>query len=117
MAGIRSALALLVFLGLLVCPTIGSHVSKASTTPIDGLITCQPSHLTARLLSSQLERPRNVSQFTQFRYRMKSVLVETTNPMVDESDLGPVVIPSRLISLSPIELTFRPLATVRPLRC
>ena len=48
---------------------------------------------------------------------MKSVLVETTDPTVDESDLGPAVIPSRLISLSPIESTNRPLATVRPLRC
>jgi len=117
MAGIRSALALLVFLGLLVCPTIGSHVSKASTTRIDGVITCQPSHLTARLLSSQLQRPGNVSQFTQFRYRMKSILVETTDSTVEESELRPAVIPSRLISLLPIELTIRPLGTVRPLRC
>jgi hypothetical protein len=117
MAGIRSALSLLVFLGLLVCPTIGSHVSKASTTPIGGVITCQPSRLTARLVSAQLQRPGNVSQFTQFRYRMKSVLVETTESTVEESDLGPAVIPSRLISQLPIELTIRPLATVRRLRC
>jgi len=48
---------------------------------------------------------------------MKTVLVETTNPTVCESDLGPAVIPSRLISLSPIELMIRPVAAVRPLRC
>ena len=113
MAGIRSALALLV---VLVCPTVGSHVAKASTTPIDGLTTCQHSPSTAELLSSHLQRPRNVRQFTPFRYRMKSVLDETTDSTVGESDLGPAVIPSRPTSLSPIELTIRRLAKVHPLR-
>jgi hypothetical protein len=117
MVGIRSALAQVVVLGVLLCPTLGSHVSKGSTTRIGGLTTWQQPLSAARLLSSEPQRPRNVAQFSQWRYRMKSVLVETTDPTADESDLGPVVIPSRLISVSPLELTSRRLATVHPLRC
>jgi len=117
MVGIRSALALVVVLSVPLCPTLGSHVSKASTTRIDGLTTCQHPPLMARFLSSEPQRPRNVSQFSQFRYRMKSVLVETTDPTAEESDLGLAVVPSRIISVSALELTSRRLATIHPLRC
>jgi hypothetical protein len=117
MVGIRSALALVVVFSVLLCPTLGSHVSKAPTTRIDGLTTCQHPPWMARFLSSEPQRPRNVSQFSQFRYRMKSVLVETTDPKAEESDLGPAVIPSRLISVSPLELTSRRHPKVHPLRC
>jgi hypothetical protein len=48
---------------------------------------------------------------------MKSVLVETTDPTVEEFDLGPAVIINPLISISPLELSSRRLATVHPLRC
>ena len=117
MVGTRSALAQVIVLGVLLCPTLGSHVSRASTTRIDGLTTCQPSPLMAQSLPSEPQRSRNVSHFRQFRFRMKSVLGETTDPTAEESDLGPAVIPSRLISVSPLELTSRRLATVHPLRC
>jgi len=117
MFGIRSALALVVVFSVLLRPTLGSHVSNASTTRIEGLTTCQRPPSMARFLSSEPQRPRNVSQFSQFRYRMKSVLGETTDPTTDDSDLGPAVLPSRLISVSPLELTSRRLAAVHPLRC
>jgi hypothetical protein len=117
MVGIRSALALVVVFGVLLCLTLGSHVSKASTTRIDGLTTCQHPSSMARFLSFEPQRPRNVSQFSQWRYRMKSVLVETTDPTAEEFDLGPAVIPSRLMSVSPLELTSRRVAAVHPLRC
>jgi hypothetical protein len=117
MVGIRSALALVVVVSVLLCPTLGSHVSKVPTMRIDGLTTCQPPPLMARFLSSEPHRPRNVSRFSQFRYRTKIVLVETTNPTAEEFDLGPAIVPRRLIRISPLELTFRRLAAVHPLRC
>jgi len=117
MVGIRSALAQVLVFSVFLCFTPGSHISKASTTRIEGLTTCQCLPFMAGVLSSEPPRPRNVSQFSQFRYRMKSVLGETTNPTTDESDLGPAVIPSRLIIASSLELTSRRLATVHPLRC
>src|SRR6516165_8784364 len=97
MVGIRSALVLVFCFSVLFCPTPCRHVSKASTTRIDSLTTCQPPPLMARFFSFEPQRPRNVSQFSPWRYRMKSVLVETTDPTVEEFDLGPAVIPSRLI--------------------
>jgi hypothetical protein len=48
---------------------------------------------------------------------MKSVLVETTDPTVEEFDLGLATDTGRLISISPLELTARRLETVYPLRC
>ena len=117
MFGTRSALALVVAFSVLLCPRLGPHVSKASTMRTDGLTTCQSPPSMARFLSSEPQRPRNVSQFSQFRYRMKSVLSETTDPTTDQSDLGPAVLPSRFISVSPLELTSRRLAAVHPLRC
>jgi hypothetical protein len=117
MVGIRSALALVVGYSVLFCPTLSSHVSKASTTRIDGLTTCQHTPSMVRFLASELPRRRNVSQFSQFRYRMKSVLGETTDPTAEEPDLGPAVIPTRLIGVSPLELISRRFPTVHPLRC
>jgi hypothetical protein len=102
---------------LLFCPTLGSRVCRGPTMRIDGLSTCQSVPSVVEFQSSQPLRHRNVSHFSQFRYRMKSVLGETTDPTAEEFDLGPAVIPSRLISVSPLELTSRRYRTVHPLRC
>ncbi len=89
----------------------------ASATRIEGLTSFPSLVSPASRFSCPTRQPRNVSQFSQWRYRMKSVLGETTDPTVEEFDLGPAVITSRLISVSPLELTSRRLATVHPLRC
>ncbi len=117
MFGGKPVLAIAVVFSVLLCAAPRSHVSKASTTPIEGLTVCQGLPSSTRLLSPRPQRPRNVSQFSQFRYRMKSVLVETTDTAADEPDLGPAILPSRLISVSPLELASRRLAAVYPLRC
>jgi hypothetical protein len=115
--GIRPALVQLVVFGVLLCPTLGSHVSRASTTRIDGPTARPYTPSMVRVMSSEPTRPRNIAQFSQWRYRMKSVLVETTDPTADESDLGPAVIPRRLSSVSPLDLSSRRFATIHPLRC
>ena len=116
MVGVRSALALGVVLSVLFCPTLGSRISKTSRIPNNGLTACQSAPSMVRMLTSGPQRPSDVAQFSQFRYRMKSVLGETTDPTAEESDLGPAVIPSRLISVSPFELTCRRHPTVHPFR-
>jgi hypothetical protein len=117
MVGVRSALALGVVLSVLYCPTLGSHISKTSRIPNNGLTACQSASWMVRMLTSERHRPSDVSQFRQFRYRMKSVLGETTDPTAEESDLGPAVIPGRLSSVSLFDLTSRRHPTVHPLRC
>ena len=97
----RSALALVVLFSAVFCPTLGSCVSGSSTTKDEGLTASQASSPSFPVFLSVRRQPRNVSQFSQFRYRLKSVLGETTDPSAEQSDLGPVVIPSRLVSVSP----------------
>jgi hypothetical protein len=48
---------------------------------------------------------------------MKSVLGETTDPTVEEFDLGPALIINPLINVTSLELMSQRLATVHPLRC
>jgi hypothetical protein len=62
-------------------------------------------------------QPRKVLQFRQWRFRMKSVLDQTTEPISDESDLGPAVTTSRVVNVAPIELTSSRFGTSYPLRC
>jgi hypothetical protein len=116
MYGLRSAIALVVVLGVLSYPAKGSRISEASMGRIDGSIDCQ-AHASTGLTSIDHHRPGDVAHFTQFRYRMKSVLGESTTSRTDESDLGPAVVPSRLTSISPLEFTSRRHITVHPLRC
>jgi hypothetical protein len=117
MIGKRSALGLTLVFGGLLCVPLGSHVSKSSTTRINGLTACQSAPSVVRLSSSRPLRSRNVARFSQFRYRMKSVLGETTNPSPEEADLGLAVIPSRHVSSSSHEMTCRRHPSVHPLRC
>jgi hypothetical protein len=113
----RSALALVVVCSAVLCPTLGSRVSRSSTTKDDAFTSAQAAPLSFPFFLSVRSQPRNVSQFGQFRYRMKSVLGETTDPSADHSDLGPAVIPSCHVSVSPRELSSRRPPTVHPLRC
>ena len=53
---------------------------------------CVDWHLLARAT-----RAATLAQFTPWRARPKIVLGETNHKLVDESDLGPVLVPSRLI--------------------
>ncbi len=118
MIGERSTLALIVFLSVVFCAPLGSHVTKIAKTPINpNVAICRSASTMMPLASSETSRHRDVSHFSQFRYRMKSVLGETTDPTVEETDRGPANIPSRLISVSPQELTSRRHPTVHPLRC
>jgi hypothetical protein len=113
----RSALALVVVCSAVLCPTLGSRISRSSTTKDDDQTSAHAAPSSFPFFLSVRSQPRNVSQFSQFRYRMKSVLGETTDPSAEHSDLGPAVIPGRLVSVSPRELTSRRPPTVHPLRC
>jgi hypothetical protein len=118
MSAARVVLAFVVVFSVLSCPTVrGSQVGQTSATRVAGLTSCQPPPSTVRILYFEPARPRTASHFSQWRYRLKSVLVETTDPRLEEFDLGPAVITSRLISISPLELMSRRFQTVHPLRC
>ena len=62
MVGIRSALGLTLVFGVLLCVPLGSHVSKSSTTRINGLTACQSAPSVVRHSSIQPCRSRNVSR-------------------------------------------------------
>ncbi len=75
------------------------------------------AHFIESALHSELPRSARVSPFGQWRYRMKSVLGETTNPPLADFELGPAVLPNHHVGVSTEESMSRRLPTGHPLRC
>ena len=114
---IRSALAVVFVVGVQLCPLLGLQGSKASTTRIDTVTVGKHSPLIAFALPSEPPRTVSISPFSPWRYRMKGVLGETTNPPPNDFDLGPAVLPNHQVGVSLEELMSRCLPTGHPLRC
>jgi hypothetical protein len=62
-------------------------------------------------------RAPGLAPFSQWRYRIKSVLVESTGPALEELDLGPAVIEERWKSVSLKDLIAHRHPTSPPMRC
>ena len=62
-------------------------------------------------------RGRTLSQFTPWKSRIKSVLEETKQRLIEEYDLGPGIVFVELLSSGTLEPMSSPLPTHPPLRC
>ena len=85
--------------------------------PIDARITSHPESSTSWLTFYRPSRRTTLSRFVPWKGRIKSVLEETIQEIVDECDLGPAVPPDRLITSATIELATVPFSKRPPLRC
>ena len=66
---------------------------------------------------SRPPRSATLSHFSPWRARPKIVFEETNHNLVEEFDLGPAQVPSRLISAPPTLLAAPRLRAASPLRC
>jgi hypothetical protein len=113
----RSAILILITFTLLCPPLRGFQLSGATADPIHARVTCHTQTSIGWLPSFRPSRRATLSQFFPWKGRLKSVLTETIQEITDECDLGPAVLPDRLVTLARLELTTPPLATCAPLRC
>ena len=82
-------------------PVISGHTASS----IDGILLSRPF------------RRSTFSPFTPWKSRLKIVLEETNEKIVDECDLGPAVPPLRFLTSVPVELASCHVLTQPPLRC
>jgi hypothetical protein len=109
---------LMLITGILLCaPTRGSQSSGAPAGKTLTLITEHTGSSVDSIIVSRPYRGATCSQFIPWRRRLKTILEETNEKVVEECDLGPAIPPDRFINSAPIQLASCPLATPPPLRC
>ena len=113
----RSALLMLITCFLLCPPLQGSQGTGASGERHHGRITCQSVSSMGWLDSYRPARRANLSQFTPWKSRLKTVLAEAVHEFVDERDLGPAVPPDGFVTPTVIELSSLSFSNFTPLRC
>jgi len=117
MSAARTVAVSLMALILLCSPTTGPSKSDAHSRKFQDTGTlCADSSIAVIPLTS-LPRPSSFQPFAPWRSRLKSVLEETSHDVVDEFDLGPVVLPSQPSGASSVERIDHRLPTAPPLRC
>ena len=62
-------------------------------------------------------RGATLSPFTPWKTRIKSVLVESYERVIEQGDLGPAVVPGQLFASATSRLVSCPVRTRPPLRC
>jgi hypothetical protein len=62
-------------------------------------------------------RRATLSAFTPWKTRIKSVLAETYQRVIDETDFGPAIPPGQILASTSFDLTSRPVSIRTPLRC
>ena len=113
----RSAMLVLIACILVGAPSSGSTISDHSNDRAASRTTANLASYACGLHSSLPARPATLSRFTPWRTRIKSVLAETYQRIIDEGDLGVAILPGHLCSFATRELVSRPLPIRSPLRC
>jgi hypothetical protein len=113
----RSAILMLLSYALVCPPLRSSEFAGASADPVHARIACHTGSSIGCHASYRTSGRATLSQFVRWKGRVKCVLGETIEEIVDECDLGPAVLPDRPIAQASIELTTRPFSTCAPLRC
>jgi hypothetical protein len=108
---------------MLVASALLGGTSRGSETA--NLPTERAAYLTAGHLESSTILPHfrlptrgsTLSHFTPWKTRIKSVLGESYERIVDEGSLGLAILPQRLVTSATIEFGSSPLPFRPPLRC
>lgn len=109
-------------LALIACILLGasSHGSTITANPVDrgSSLAARDSALhTSVLHASVPARAATLLRFIPWKTRIKSVLAETYQRIVDEGELGVAILPGQVFSPATLELVSCPLAVRSPLRC
>jgi hypothetical protein len=113
----RSAILMLIACMLLGAPSHGSQVAGYPANRVYSLIT---GHVGASMVppsSHQPARGATLSQFSPWKTRLKTVLEETKQRIIEERDLGLAIQSGHLFSSATVDLVCCPLPTRPPLRC
>jgi hypothetical protein len=113
----RSAMLVLIACTLLGASSRASQITDDSTERVHSVITGRTGTLMIWPDSSRPCRGATLSQFTPWKTRLKSVLEETKQRIVEECDLGPALISGHIFTSGTVELLSCPLPTRPPLRC
>jgi hypothetical protein len=119
MLSARTALVLLATGILLGGCAGGTQVGEPrSRAPVDVQSSSVPALLMGKaVLAPPLRQATAIVKLKPWRYRLKTVLDQTDHRVIEETDLGPTPLPSRLHSHSSLELVDRHRSVCTPLRC
>ena len=95
----------------------GSQSTEPGAAHAGAHMVCHTGACVEQQLLSRATGHTSLARFTPWKARLKSVLGETNEKFVDESDLGPVLVPSRLIGSTPTPSISSHLPIILPLRC
>jgi hypothetical protein len=113
----RSALLVLIAGIVLALPAGDGRRAVLTQNERDFQITAQDASWANWVIATCPSRQLTISRYAPWRSRLKSVLEETDENVVDERDLGPADVPDRLIGAVTIELRSCPPSVFPPLRC
>jgi len=116
---IAGRLAITMLVGWIFLSPVGhtSQPSKPDAARSGTVTLCQSGFSVDSHFLTRAARPATLGAFTPWRARLKSVLGETDHKIIVESDLGPALLPSRLIGVALLPLTPGHLQIAVPLRC
>ena len=113
----RSAILMLIASAVLGAPSHGSDVTGDPADRVHSLTTGHSVAMTAWLRSPWQSHGPSLSQFTRWKTRIKSVLEETEQRVVEECDFGPATLCGQFFTSTAVHLLSCPLCTRPPLRC
>jgi hypothetical protein len=113
----RSALLMLIACMLLGPSSRGSEHTGYPADRAHSLMTGGSEALVGWLDVHSPSRRVTLSQFTPWKTRIKSVLEETKQRVIEEFDLGPIILSGQLFTSGSVDRTFCLLPTRLPLRC
>lgn len=120
MSRCRSTIIVLIASAVLGTHLWGSHGTALSSAPARaraGLFACAGSSIGWVTSCRPSRRATTLSQFVPWKNRVKSVIEGRVHEIVDECDLGPAIVPERLISSASVALEKPCVFKVTPLRC
>jgi hypothetical protein len=113
----KMAAVSLMALILLCSPTTGRRQPECLSQAEHGAARVRVDSSVALIPLAHLSRSSSVAPFAPWRNRLKSVLEETSQKVVDQLDVGPVVVPAERSRSASIEMIGKRLSTAPPMRC
>jgi hypothetical protein len=113
----RSAILVLFACMLHSAPSPGSQITVKPVDRVQSLMTGHSGTATVWHAAPRPTRGAIFSPFTPWKSRIKCVLIETHERIIEELDFGPAILPAQLFTPATGDLVSCALPTRPPLRC